>query len=69
MKDKKITFTKVKDIWGVEASQAYNIIKKFNVRKYGNSLGRIRFLESEIMKVAEDREKFTVKITKGELNV
>ena len=57
---KYITFDEAKDILGVKSAQVYNIFRGANkVTKYHDRKGHVRYLESEIRAIADERAKFT----------
>ena len=57
---KYITFDEAKEILGVKAAQVYNIFRGANkVKKFKDRMGHVRYLESEIRAIADERAKFT----------
>ena len=47
------------EILGVKSAQAYNIMRDANVAKFKDQMKHVRYLESEIRAIADERVKFT----------
>ena len=59
MKHKFITFEEAMEILGVKSAQAYNIMRNAKVAKFKDQMKHVRYLESEIRAIADERAKFT----------
>ena len=59
MKQKYITLSDATKILEVKPMQAYNIIREFKITKFHDRMVHVRYLESEIRAIADERAKFT----------
>ena len=59
MKQKYITLSDATKILEVKPMQTYNIFREFKITKFKDRKGHVRYLESEIRAIADERAKFT----------